>query len=84
LAGTNTVKLQNLSSEVEDEVWTTYGDEDDVEGEDEHEDDDGNVCKEASNDTDIYIRHPLGLASNIFRRLDRLRSTPTAVLEENE
>jgi hypothetical protein len=84
LAGTNTVKLQNLSSEVEDEVWTTYGDEDDVEGDDEHEDDDSNVRKEAPNDPDIYIQHPLGPASSTLCRLECLRSTPTAILEEDE
>jgi hypothetical protein len=84
LASTNIVELWNLSSEVEGEVRTNYGDEDDMEGDDEREDDEGNVCKEAPNDLDICIRHPLGLASNTLRRSDRLRSTPTAVLEENE
>ena len=84
MVGTNIVELWNLSSEVEGEVWTNYGNEDDVEGDDECEDDEGNVCKEAPNDLDICIRHPLGLASSTLCRSDCLRSTPTMILEEDE
>jgi hypothetical protein len=49
-----------------------------VEGDDEREDNDGNVHKEAPNDPDIRIRQPLGVDSNTPRRSGRLRSTPTA------
>jgi hypothetical protein len=45
VAGINNVKLWNLSLEVEGEVRTSYGDEDDVEGDDKHKDNDGNVRK---------------------------------------
>jgi hypothetical protein len=40
-----------------DEPWvkTTFGDEDAVEGDDEHEDNDGNVHEEVPNDPDIHI-----------------------------
>ena len=55
VAGTSIVELWNLSSEVEGELWTNYGDEADVEGDDEHENNDRNVCKEAPNDPDIRI-----------------------------
>jgi hypothetical protein len=78
VAGTSTVELWNLSSEVEGELRTNYGDEADVEGDDEHEDNDGNVREEAPNDPDIRIRQPLGVDSSTLRRSDRLRSTPTA------
>jgi hypothetical protein len=78
VAGTSTVELRNLSSEVEGELRTNYGDEADVEGDDEHEDNDGNVREEAPNNPDIRIRQPLGVDSNTPRRSGRLRSTPTA------
>jgi hypothetical protein len=78
VADTSTVELQNLSSEVEGELRTNYGDEADVEGDDEHEDNDGNVREEAPNNPDIRIRQPLGVDSNTPRRSGRLRSTPTA------
>jgi hypothetical protein len=78
VAGTSTVELRNLSSEVEGELRTNYGDEADVEGDDEREDNDGNVREEALNDPDIRIRQPLGVDSNTPRRSGRLRSTPTA------
>jgi hypothetical protein len=55
VANTNTVELWNLSSEVDGEVRTNYGDEDDMEGDDEREDNDGNVCEEAPNNPDICI-----------------------------
>jgi hypothetical protein len=64
VAGTSTVELRNLSSEVEGELRTNYGDEADVEGDDEREDNDGNVREEAPNDPDIRIRQPLGVDSN--------------------
>jgi hypothetical protein len=78
VAGTSTVELRNLSSEVEGELRTNYGDEADVEGDDEREDNDGNVREEAPNDPDIRIGQPLGVDSNTLRRSGRLRSTPTA------
>jgi hypothetical protein len=78
VAGTSTVELRNLSSEVEGELQTNYGDEADVEGDDEREDNDGNVREEAPNDPDIRIRQPLGVDSDTPRRSGRLRSTPTA------
>jgi hypothetical protein len=43
VAGINNVKLWNLSLEVEGEVRTSYGEEDDVEGDDKHKDNDGNA-----------------------------------------
>jgi hypothetical protein len=55
VAGTSIVELGNLSSEVEGELRTNYGDEADVEGDDEREDNDGNVCEEAPNDPNIRI-----------------------------
>jgi hypothetical protein len=55
VAGTSTVELRNLSSEVEGELRTNYGDEADVEGDDEREDNEGNVHKEAPNDPNICI-----------------------------
>jgi hypothetical protein len=58
VAGTSTVELRNLFSEVEGELQTNYGDEADVEGDDEHEDNDQNVCEEAPNDPNIHIRQP--------------------------
>jgi hypothetical protein len=78
VASTSTVELWNLSSEVEGELRTNYGDEADKEGYDEHEDNDGNVREEAPNDPDIRIRQPLDVDSSTLRRLGRLRSTPTA------
>jgi hypothetical protein len=78
VAGTSIVELRNLSSEVEGELRTNYGDEADVEGDDEREDNDGNVCEEAPNDPDIHIRQPLGVDNSTLRRSGRLRSTPTA------
>jgi hypothetical protein len=78
VAGTSTVELRNLSSEVEGEFRTNYSDEADVEGDDEREDNDGNVCEEAPNDPDIRIRQPLGIDNSTLRRSSRLRSTPTA------
>jgi hypothetical protein len=78
VAGTSTVELWNLSLEVEGELRTNYGDEADVEGDDEREDNDGNVLEEAPNDPDIRIRQPLGIDSSTLRRSGRLRSTPTA------
>jgi hypothetical protein len=77
VAGMNTVELRNLSSKVKGELRTNYGDEADVEGDDEREDNDGNVCEEAPNDPDIRIRQPLGVDSSTLRRSGRLRSTPT-------
>jgi hypothetical protein len=78
VGGTNTIELRNKTSEVEGEVRTTCGDEDAVEGDVEHEDNDGNVCKEPPNDPDIRIRQPIGLDSSIVRRLGRLRLPPNA------
>jgi hypothetical protein len=78
VAGTSIVELRNLSSEVESELRTNYGDEANMEGDDEHENNDGNVRKEAPNNPDIRIREPLGIDSSTVRRLSRLRSTPTA------
>jgi hypothetical protein len=78
VAGTSTVELRNLSSEVEGELQTNYGDEADVEGDDEREDNDGNVREEALNDLDIRIRQPLGVGSSTLRTSGRLRSTPMA------
>jgi hypothetical protein len=78
VAGTSTVELRNLSSEVEGELRTNYGDKADVEGDDEREDNDGNVREEAPNDPNICIRQPLGIDSSTLRRSGCLRSTPTA------
>jgi hypothetical protein len=78
VAGTSIVELRNLSSEVEGELRTNYGDNADGEGDDEREDNDGNVREEAPNDPDIRIRQPLGVDNSTLRRLGRLRSTPTA------
>ena len=78
VAGMSIVELRNLTSEVEDEVWTNYGNKHDVEGDDEHEDNDGNVCEEAPNDLDICIQQPLGIDSSTPRRSGHLHSTPTA------
>jgi hypothetical protein len=78
VASTSTVELWNLSSEVEGELRTNYGNEANVEGDDEGEDNDGNVCEEAPNDLDIHIRQPLRVDSSTLRRSGRLRSTPTA------
>jgi hypothetical protein len=76
VAGTSTVELRNLSSEVEGELRTNYGDEADVEGDDEREDNDGNVHEEALNNPDIHIRQPLGVDNSTLRRSGHLRSTP--------
>jgi hypothetical protein len=78
VAGTSTVELRNLSSEVEGELRTNYGDEANVEGDDEREDNDGNVREEAPNDPNIHIRQPLGIDNSTLRRSGRLRSTPMA------
>ena len=78
VASKSTIELWNLSSEIEDELWTNYGDKDDVEGDDEREDNDGNIREEAPNDPNICIRQPLGLDSNILCRLGHLYSTPMA------
>jgi hypothetical protein len=78
LAGTSTIEVRNLSSEVEGELRTNYGDKADVEGDDEHEDNDENVREEAPNDPDIRVRQPLGVDSSILHRSGRLRSTTTA------
>ena len=78
VASTSTVELRNLSLEVESEVQTNYGDEHNIEGNDEREDNDGNVHKEAPNDPDIRIRPPLGVDSSTSHRSSRLRSTPIA------
>jgi hypothetical protein len=77
VVGTSTVGLRNLSSEIEGELRTNYGDKADVEGDDEREDNDGNVCEEAPNDVDIHIRQPLGVDSGTLRRSGHPRSTPT-------
>jgi hypothetical protein len=45
VAGTSTVELRNLSSEVEGELQTNYGDEADVEGDDEREDNNGTYTR---------------------------------------
>jgi hypothetical protein len=55
VGGTNNTELRHETSEVEDEMKTTCGNEDAIEGDDEHENNDGNVCKEAPNDPDIRI-----------------------------
>jgi hypothetical protein len=65
-------------------VKTTYGDEDAIEGDDEHEDNDGNIREEAPNDPDICIRKPLGLDSSTVRRLGRLRSAPNIAVQVDE
>jgi hypothetical protein len=78
LAGTSTIEVRNLSSEVEGELRTNYGDKADVEGDDECEDNDGNVREEVLNDPDIRIRQPLGVDSSTLCRSGRLCSTPTA------
>ena len=77
VASTSIVELWNLSLEVEGEVGTNYGNEHDMEGDDEHEDNDGNIHKEASNDPDICIRQPLGIDSGTLYRSGHLCSTPT-------
>jgi hypothetical protein len=53
--GTNIVELRKLSSEIEGELRTSYGDEDDMKGDDEREDNNGNIREEAPNDPDIRI-----------------------------
>ena len=53
---TNTVELQNKTSEIKGEVRTTCGNEDAMEGGDEHKDNDGNVHERAPNDLDIRIQ----------------------------
>jgi hypothetical protein len=76
VGGTNTIELQNETSEVEGEVRTTCGDEDAMEGDDEHEDNDGNVCEEAPNDPDIHIQQSIGLDSSTVRRSGCLHLAP--------
>jgi hypothetical protein len=78
VAGTSTIELRNLSSEVEGEFRTNYGNKADVEGDDERTDNDGNVCEEAPNDPNIRIQQPLGVDISTLRRSGRLHSTPTA------
>ena len=75
VTNTSIVELRNLSLEVEGELRTNYGGKADVEGHDEHEDNDGNVHEEAPNDPDIHIRQPLGVDSNTLCRSGHLRST---------
>jgi hypothetical protein len=77
VAGTSTLELRNLSSEVEGELRTNYGDEANVEGDDEREDNDGYIREEAPNDPDIRIRQPLGVDKSTLRRSGRLHSIPT-------
>jgi hypothetical protein len=84
VGGTNIVELRHETSEVEGEVNTTCGDEDAIEGDDQHEDNDGNVCEEAPNDPDIRIRQPIGQDSSTVRRSDHLRSAPNAPVQEDE
>jgi hypothetical protein len=80
VGGTNIVELWNETSEVEGEVRTTCGNEDAVEGDDEHEDNDGNVREEAPNDPDICIQQPIGLDSSTVRRSGHLRLAPNALV----
>jgi hypothetical protein len=80
VGGTNTVELWHKTSEVEGEVRTTYGDEDAVEGDDEHKDNDGKVREEAPNDPDIHIRQLIGLDSSTVRRSGRLRLAPNTLV----
>jgi hypothetical protein len=84
VANTNTVELGHLSSKVEGEVRTNYSDEHEVEGDDEHEDNDRNVCKEAPSNPNILIQHLHGLDNITFRRLDRLLLAPNEILEVDE
>jgi hypothetical protein len=84
LASTNIVEQWHLSLEVEGEVRTNYGNKDEVEGDDESKDNNGNVREEASKDPNILIWHPLQLNTNTLHRLDRLRLAPTEVLEGDE
>jgi hypothetical protein len=48
-----------------------------VEGDDECEENDGNVHEEAPNNPDIRIRQPLGIDSSTLRRSGHLHLTPT-------
>jgi hypothetical protein len=84
VGGKNNIELLRETSEVEGEVKTTFGDEDAVDGDDEHEDNDGNVCEEAPNDPNIRIRQPLELDSSTVRRTDCLYSAPNIAVEEDE
>jgi hypothetical protein len=84
LASTNIIELRYLSLMVEGEVRTNYGNEDEVEGDDECKDNDGNVREEAPNDSDVLIQHLHGLDSNILCRLDLLCLAPNGILEEDE
>jgi hypothetical protein len=84
VAGTNIVELQHLSSEVEGEVRTNYGDEHEVERDDERKDNDGNIRNGAPSNLEILISHPHGLDSITFHRLDRLHSAPNGIPEEGE
>jgi hypothetical protein len=81
VGGTNNVELWYKTSEVKGEVKTTFGDEDAVKGDDEHEDNDGNVCEKAPNDPDIRIRQPLGLHSSTVRRSGHLCSAPNVAVQ---
>jgi hypothetical protein len=84
VGGTNTIELQNKTSKIEGEVRTTCGDGDAVEGDDEHEDNDGNVRKEAPNNLDIRIQQSIGLGSSTVRRSGRLCLAPNAPMREDE
>jgi hypothetical protein len=84
VASTNIVELWHLSSKVEGEVRTNYGEEHEVEGDDEREDNDSNVHDEASSNPDILIQHFHGLDSIILSKLDCLHSTLNGILEEDE
>lgn len=72
VASTCIVELQHLTSKIEGEFWTNYGDKANMKGDDELEDNNGNVHEEAPNDLDIRIQQPLGIDSSTLRRLGRL------------
>jgi hypothetical protein len=55
VVGTNTIELWHLSSEVKGEVRTNYGDKHEVEGDDEREGNDGNVCDKATSNPYILM-----------------------------
>ena len=57
VANTSTIELRNLTSEVESKVLTNYGDEHNVEGDDEHEDNDGK-CTRGSTERPRHL-HPI-------------------------
>ena len=81
---TNIVELRHETSEVESEVNTTCGDEDAIEGDDEYEDNDGNIREEAANDPDIRIQQPIGQDSSIVCRSDCLHSALNTPVQEDE